>query len=108
MTIKMDPRSLVVGATVAVVVLVSMGIARTDQDTPRDAGKTDSLKGRLSAVEQRLFQKLTTPQSGRFQLDASGGFAVILDTATGQAWKHNLSTEGQTLLSPAKLEPAGD
>ncbi len=108
MTIKMDLKSLVVGAAVAVVVLMSMGIARRDQDAPRDADKTDSLKGKLSAVEKRFFQRLTMPQPGKFQLDATEGFAVILDTATGQTWKHSLSPSGKVLLSPSKLEPAGD
>ncbi len=108
MTIKMDPRSFVVGAVVAAVVLMSMGIVRRDQDPPKDADKSDSLKAKLSAVEQRLFQRLTMPQPGRFQLDATEGFAVILDTATGQTWKHSLSPASKVLLSPSKLEPAGD
>ena len=108
MTIKTDPKSLVVGAAVAVVVLMSMGIARRDQDSTGDAGKTNSLKGKLSAVEQRLFQKLTTPQPGRFQVKTTEIYAVILDTATGQAWKYSLSTSREHDLCPAKLQPTGD
>jgi len=108
MTIKIDPKSLLVGAVVAVLVLMSTGIAGRDQDLPRSADNDDSLKGRLSAVEQRLYQRLTTPQLGRFQLDATDNYAVILDTATGQTWRHDLSGGGQRLLSPSKLEPAGD
>jgi len=108
MTIKTDPKSLVVGAAVAVVVLMSMGIARRDQDSTGDADKTNSLKGKLSAVEQRLFQKLTTPQPGRFQVKTTEHYAIMLDTATGQAWKYSLATSREVDLCPAKIKPAAD
>ena len=81
MTIKIDPRSLVVGAAVAVVVLMSMGVGGSDQDAP---------------------------QSERFQVESSEVYTVILDTATGQAWRYHLSTSRETELCPAKLKPAGD
>jgi len=108
MTIKMDPKSLVVGAAIAVFMLVSMAIARKDQNIATDKDKADSLKGKLSAVEKRLFQKLTMPQPGRFQAESTEVYTVILDTATGQAWRYHLSTGRETKLCPAKLEPAGD
>ena len=103
MTIKMDPKSFVVGAAVAVVVLLSMAVARKDQNIATDKGKADSLKGKLSAVEKRLFQKLTMPQPGRFQVESTEVYTVILDTATGQAWRYHLSTARETELCPAKL-----
>ncbi len=106
MTIKMDPKSLVVGAVVAAVVLMSMGIARRDQDPPRDADKTDSLLGRLSAVE--LYQKLSKPQTDRFEVESNEVYTVILDTATGQAWRYHLATDRETYLCPAKLKLASD
>ena len=106
MTIKMDPKSLVVGAAVAVAVLMSMGVARRDQNSERDADKTDSLLGRLSAVE--LFQKLTKPQTDRFEVESNEVYTVILDTATGQAWRYHLATDRETLLCRAKLKPAED
>jgi len=108
MTIKMDPKSFVVGAAVAVFMLVSMGIARKDQNIATGKDKADSLKGKLSAVEKRLFQKLTMPQPGRFQAESTEVYTVILDTATGQAWRYHLSTGRETELCPTKLEPAGD
>ena len=108
MTIKTDSKSLVVGAAVAIVVLLSMATARSDQDSATDADKTDSLKAKLSAVEQRLFQKLTTPQSGRFQVKTTDHYAIMLDTATGQAWKYTLSTNREIDLCPPKIKPAAD
>ena len=106
MTIKMDPRSLVVGAAVAAVVLMSMGVARRDRDSAGDADKTESLIGRLSAVE--LFQKLSKPQTDRFEVEITDRYAVILDTATGQAWRYSVSSGHETQICPAKLKPAGD
>ena len=106
MTIKMDPKSLVVGAAVAVIVLMSMGVARRDRDTAGDVEKTDSLIGRLNAVE--LFKKLTRPQTDRFEVESTEVYTVILDTATGQAWRYSLNTGRETQICPAKLEPAGD
>ncbi len=106
MTIKVDPKSLVVGAAVAFVVLMSMGVARRDRDTAGDTEKTDSLIGRLNAVE--LFQKLSKPQIDRFEVEISDNYAVILDTATGQTWRYHLSNGRETQLCPAKIQPAGD
>jgi hypothetical protein len=40
-------------------------------------------------------------------VDATGQWAVVVDTATGQAWKHNLTMSGAE-LTPSKLKPAGD
>jgi len=108
MTIKMDPRSLVIGALAAVVVLMAMGVAGRDQGTPTDRDTSDSFKGRLSSVEQRLFQRLTAPMPGRFHVDVSEEYAVIVDTSTGQAWKHSLVGSVSAELSKPKLEPAGD
>jgi hypothetical protein len=108
MTIKTDPKSIVVGAAVAIVVLLSMATARSDQNIAADTDKTDSLKAKLSAVEQRLFQKLTTPQPGRFQVETVDHYAIILDTATGQAWKYSLSTNREIDFCPAKIKPAAD
>jgi hypothetical protein len=107
MTIKMDPRSFVIGALAAVILLMAMGVAGRDQEPPRDKDASSSLKGKLSSVEQRLFQKLTAPMPGRFHVDATEKWAVIVDTATGQAWKHSLIS-GPAGLCPSKLEPAGD
>ncbi len=107
MTIKMDPRSIVIGALAAVVVLMAMGQAARDRETPKDKDTLDSVKGRLSSVEQRLFQRLTAPMPGRFQVDVSEEYAVIVDTATGQAWKHYLKSGG-TDICPPKLKAAGD
>ena len=107
MTIKTDPRSIVIGALATVIVIMAMGVAGRDQEPQRDRESSDSFKGKLSSVEQRLFQKLTAPMPGRFQVDATGQWAVIVDTATGQSWKHPLTTSG-TELSPSKLKPAGD
>lgn len=107
MTIKMDPRSFVIGALAAVIVMMAMGAAGRDQDAPRDRDTSDSFKDRLSSVEQRLFQKLTAPMPGRFQVDATEQWAVIVDSATGQAWQHSLGGSSSE-LSPPKLEPAGD
>jgi hypothetical protein len=107
MTIKMDPRSFVIGALASVVVLMAMGVAGRDQQSPRDRESSDSLKGKLSSVEQRLFQKLTAPMPGRFQVDVTEKCAVIVDTATGQAWKHSLGVSSAELSLP-KLAPAGD
>ena len=101
----MDPKSIVIGALAAVIILMTMGVAGRDKEIPRE--KDSSIKGKLSSVEQRLFQKLTAPMPGRFQVDATGQWVVILDTATGQAWKHSLATSGPE-LSPSKLKPAGD
>jgi hypothetical protein len=106
MTIKMDARSLVVGAAVAVVVLTSMGVARRDRSTAGDTDKTDALIGRLNAVE--LFNKLSRPQTDRFEVELTEVYTVILDTATGQAWRYNLSTSRETQICPAKIKPAGD
>lgn len=106
MTVKIDPKSLVVGATIAVVVLMSMGVARRDRDSAGDADKTDSLIGRLNAVE--LFNKLSRPQTDRFEVELTEVYTVILDTASGQAWRYHLSTGRETQICPAKIEPAGD
>ena len=106
MTIKMDPKSLVVGAAVAVVVLMSMGVARRDRSSAGDADKTESLIGRLSAVE--LFKKLSRPQTDRFEVELVKDYAIILDTATGQAWRHSLSTGRENQICPAKIQPASD
>ena len=70
MTIKMDPKSIVIGALAAVIVLMAMGVAGRDREAPKE--KDSSLKGKLSSVEQRLFQKLTAPMPGRFQVEATG------------------------------------
>ncbi|MHC4558170.1 MAG: hypothetical protein ACYS80_12800 [Planctomycetota bacterium] len=83
MTIKLDPKSIVVGAVVAIVMLLVMGVAGKEQNAAKNASAAASLKEKLSSVEQRLFQKLTAPQKGRFQLRVRGDDAVILDTATG-------------------------
>ncbi|HEC02243.1 MAG TPA: hypothetical protein ENI81_01800 [Phycisphaerales bacterium] len=108
MTIKMDPGSFVIGALAAIVVLMAMGVAARDQAPPTDRDASDSFKDSLSSVEQRLFQKLTAPMPGRFQVDVSNDWAVIIDTATGQAWKHSpISSDGPELCGP-KLKPAGD
>ena len=58
MTIRIDPKSLVVGAVAAVIVLMAMGFAGTDQDPP---------------------------ESERFEVEVNANYAVILDTATGQS-----------------------
>ena len=108
MTIKMDAKSLVVGAAVAIVVLLSMATARSDQNSAADADTADSLRAKLSAVEQRLFQKLTTPQPGRFQVKTTEHYAIMLDTATGQAWKYSISTNREIDFCPAKIKPAAD
>lgn len=107
MTIKMDPKSIVIGALAAVIVLMAMGVAGKDRQAPRDRDSSGSFTDKLSSVEQRLYQKLTAPMPGRFQVDATGQWAVIVDTATGQAWKHSI-TAAQAELSPPKLKPAGD
>ena len=107
MTIKMDPKSIVVGAFAAVIVLMAMGVAGRDQEAPKDRDVSGSIKDRLSSVEQRFFQKLTAPMPGRFQVDVGDKYAVIVDTATGQAWKHSLLS-GPTGFCPPKLKPAGD
>ncbi len=104
MTIKMDPRSLIIGAAVAVVVLMSMGIAARDRDTPRDAAG----RGKLSPDEVRLLHELTTPQPERFQVESNSVYAVILDTATGQAWRYHLATRREDQLAPPKVKPADD
>lgn len=106
MTIKMDPKSLVVGAAVAVVVLASMGVARRDPDSAGDTDKTDALIGRFNAVE--LFKNLSRPQTDRFEVELTEAYTVILDTATGQAWRYSLSTSRETQICPAKIKPAGD
>ena len=107
MAIKRDPKSIVIGALAAVIVIMAMGLARRDQDVSKDKDASDSFKDKLSSVEQRLYQKLTAPMPGRFQVDATGQWAVIVDTATGQSWKHHLTTSGAE-LSPPKLKPAGE
>ncbi len=107
MTIKMDPKSIVVGAVAAVIVIMAMGVAGRDQEAPKDRDASGSIKDRLSSVEQRFFQKLTAPMPGRFQVDVTEKYAVIVDTATGRAWKHSLGVSS-TELSPPKLAPAGD
>lgn len=81
MTIKIDPKSLVVAAAVAVVVLIAMGFTGEDQ-------------GRL--------------ESERFDVELTEIYAVILDTATGQAWKYSLSTAREDQLCPAKVKQAAD
>jgi len=107
MTGKMDLKSFVIGALAAVIVIAAMGVAGRDQDPPKDRDTAGSIKDRLSSVEQRLFQKLTAPMPGRFQVDVSNDWAVIIDTATGQAWKHSpISSDGPELCQP-KLKPAG-
>jgi len=108
MTIKMDLKSLVIGIVATGVVLLAMGTVSRDRDAPKNADAGDSLKDRLASVEQRLFQKLTAPQSGRFQLRISRDNAVILDTATGQAWKHSLAGTKAEKVFPAKLQPAAN
>ena len=105
MTIKLDPKSMAAGAIIAVMVLLVMGVAGRDQDVAKDESSPESLKEKLSAVEQRLFQKLTAPQKGRFQLRVIGDSAVILDTATGQAWRYTLSVDTGKEVSPVKLQP---
>lgn len=105
MTFKLDPTSMVAGVMVAVVILLVMGVAGKDQDVAKYEGSTESFKEKLSSVEQRLFQKLTAPQKGRFQLRISGDSAVILDTATGQAWRHTLSVDTGKEVCPVKLQP---
>ncbi len=107
MTGKMDPKSFVIGALAAVIVITAMGVAGRDQDPPKDRDTSGSIKDRLSSVEQRLFQKLTAPMPGRFQVDVSDKYAVIVDTATGQAWNHSLLSDAVGLCPP-KLKPAGD
>ena len=107
MTIKTDLKSIVIGALTTVIVIMAMGVTGRDQEPQRDRESSDSFKGKLSSVEQRLFQKLTAPMPGRFQVEATGQWAVIIDTATGQAWKRSLATSGPE-LSPSKLKPAGD
>jgi len=107
MTIKVDPKSVVIGALAAVIVLMAMGVAGRDGQNPRDRDSSGSFTDKLSSVEQRLYQKLTAPMPGRFQLDATGQWAVIVDTATGQSWKHPLTTSGAELSCP-KLKPAGE
>ncbi len=107
MTIKTDPKSIAIGALAAAIVLMAMGVAGRDRQSAKDRDSSGSFTEKLSSVEQRLYQKLTAPMPGRFQLDATGQWAVIVDTATGQAWKHPLTTSGAE-ISPPKLEPAGD
>ncbi len=108
MTIKLDPGSFVSGALASVIVLMAVGAAGSDRDAPRDRDESDSFKNRLGSVEQRLYQRLTAPMPGRFQMDATEQYAVIVDTATGQAWKHSLVGGTSAELSKPKLEPAGD
>jgi len=108
MTIKLNPKSMVVGAVATVVVLLVMGVAGKDQDATKNIDAADSLKEKVSSIEQRLFQKLTAPQNGRFQLRVSGDYAVILDTATGQAWRHSLSVSLEQEVCSAKLQPIAD
>ena len=105
MTIKLDTKSIVAGAIIAVVVLLVMGVAGKGQDIAKNESATESLKERLSSVEQRLFQKLTAPQKGRFQLRVIGDSAVILDTATGQAWRYTLSVDTGKEVCQVKLQP---
>ena len=105
MTIKLGPKSMVAGVIVTVVVLLVMGVAGKSQDVAKNDSATESLKEKLSSVEQRLFQKLTAPQKGRFQLRVSGDSAVILDTATGQAWRYTLSVDTGKEVCPVKLQP---
>lgn len=104
MTIKLNPKSMVAGVVVVVIVLLVMGVAGKNQDAATNESAAESLKEKLSSVEQRLFQKLTAPQKGRFQLRVSGDDAVILDTATGQAWRHSLSVDMEKEVCPAKLQ----
>lgn len=107
MTIKIDPKSIVIGSLATMIVFMAMGVAGRDRDAPNDRDASDSFKDKLSSVEQRLYQKLTAPMPGRFQVDATEQWAVIVDTATGQAWRHSL--EGTTSeIGPPKLEPVGD
>lgn len=105
MTMKIDPKSIIIGALAAALVFIAMGAAGAAPDALE--AKDDTLKSRLSSVEQRLYQKLTAPMPGRFQLDATQEWAVIVDSATGQAWKHHLLS-GPTELCPPKLKPVGD
>jgi len=86
--------------------LLGVGVAVKDQDMAKNENATGSLKEKLSSFEQTLLQKLTAPQKGRFQLRVSGDNAVILDTATGQAWRHSLSVDMDKEVCPIKLQPA--
>ncbi|MHC4120068.1 MAG: hypothetical protein ACYSWO_21450 [Planctomycetota bacterium] len=104
MTIKIDPKSLVVGAAVAAVVLMAMGFAARDRDRPTDAAG----RGRLTADEVRLLHELTTPEPERFQVESNEVYAVILDTATGQAWRYHLGTRREDQLAAPKIKPADD
>ena len=101
----MDPKSFIIGALAAVIVFLAMGAAGKVQDTPKE--DDSSIKGKLSSVERRFFQKLTAPMPGRFQVEATEDYAVIVDTATGEAWKHYLKS-GPVGLCPPKLEPVGN
>ncbi|UCE47013.1 MAG: hypothetical protein JSW47_15555 [Phycisphaerales bacterium] len=105
--IKMDPKSIVIGALAAVIVFMAMGAARRGDESPRNGNSSDSFKDKLSSLEQRLFQKLAAPRPGRFQVDVTEKWAVVVDTATGEAWKHSLLS-GPTGLCPPKLKPAGN
>ena len=108
MTIKSNPNSMVACAVIAVVVLLAMGVVGKDQDATKNIDAAESLKEKVSSIEQRLFQKLTAPQNGRFQLRVSGDYVVILDTATGQARRHSLSISLEQEVCSAKLQPIAD
>lgn len=106
MAMRIDPKSILIGALAVALVFIAMGAAGANPGAEQN--KDESLKSRLSSVEQRLFQKLTAPMPGRFQMDATEEWAVIVDSATGQAWKHSLSSRFSAELCPPKLEPVGD
>ena len=81
MTIKIDPKSLVVGVIATAVVFMAMGFAGTDRDAP---------------------------ESERFEVEVNANYAVILDTATGQSWKYHVAGGGRDELCPPKLKAAGN
>lgn len=81
MTIKIDPKSVVIGAIATAVVFMAMGFASTDQDAP---------------------------ESERFEVEVNEVYAVIVDTATGQAWRHHIGGGGGGELCPPQLKPTGD